>query len=530
MRLRWFHLGCAAVCVAVAVGCKKPSDTGRNVLEKAASEEPRVSETLLHWAGKNAILESRDGAYLKAVWNLPEAARLEQQTLDKIALALSGDTSRADVTDSSAILRQNARASSLRPLLQDVYERGCSIRLTHATNQVVEFSLSLDLGQERLSSWKTNLATLQGIKKDWDVSVTNLGSRLVVNSSPGKTKSRPMGLPPQGQQPKGADWLAVSFASADWPRFAALFPSNLAPVVSLSLAGAEGSNILTTAELKFPAAMGFQLSDWMFPTNAIQGPVASFTAARGLGVFLSRVAALANAKPESMPDQFFAWARGQVPTETCIAARVENGGKWMQDNGQALASAGTSLLGTNAYGSFSFDPSKAALSWGPLPIVAPTMKPWPDASGSFVLLTLASTPTNTSPPPPGWFANISESTNMCYYDWELTRDRLHQWLFMGQLTRLTLQCQQLPTNAAALRFIVSAAPHLGPSLTRVSVESPDKLRLSRKSSLGFTGVELNLLADWLESPLFPHGLRTALAPRLKRPVGPMINKPSAKRP
>jgi len=38
------------------------------------------------------------------------------------------------------------------------------------------------------------------------------------------------------------------------------------------------------------------------------------------------------------------------------------------------------------------------------------------------------------------------------------------------------------------------------------------LTFARKSTLGFTALELHLLADWLESPRFPHGLHTFPAP------------------
>ena len=48
--------------------------------------------------------------------------------------------------------------------------------------------------------------------------------------------------------------------------------------------------------------------------------------------------------------------------------------------------------------------------------------------------------------------------------------------------------------------------------THVTETAPDQLSFTRRSSIGFTAVELNLLADWLESPQFPVGLHTLLAP------------------
>jgi hypothetical protein len=41
---------------------------------------------------------------------------------------------------------------------------------------------------------------------------------------------------------------------------------------------------------------------------------------------------------------------------------------------------------------------------------------------------------------------------------------------------------------------------------------PAQLDFTRQSTVGFNALELHLLADWLESPQFPHGLHTFLAP------------------
>jgi hypothetical protein len=39
-----------------------------------------------------------------------------------------------------------------------------------------------------------------------------------------------------------------------------------------------------------------------------------------------------------------------------------------------------------------------------------------------------------------------------------------------------------------------------------------RLVFTRTSTVGFTALELHLLADWMESPQFPRGLHTLLAP------------------
>lgn len=63
-----------------------------------------------------------------------------------------------------------------------------------------------------------------------------------------------------------------------------------------------------------------------------------------------------------------------------------------------------------------------------------------------------------------------------------------------------------------MAWLTNAAPRLGDCVTVVTRTGPAQLTLARKSTVGFTALELHLLADWLESPLFPHGLNTFEGP------------------
>ena len=61
-------------------------------------------------------------------------------------------------------------------------------------------------------------------------------------------------------------------------------------------------------------------------------------------------------------------------------------------------------------------------------------------------------------------------------------------------------------------WLLAVAPKLGASLTDITQTGPNQLSFTRQSSIAFTGFELNILVDWLESPQFPCGLHTFLAP------------------
>ena len=100
-------------------------------------------------------------------------------------------------------------------------------------------------------------------------------------------------------------------------------------------------------------------------------------------------------------------------------------------------------------------------------------------------------------------------TNLLYYDWEETGRQIQPRLVLGQTVREVSRRPQMPMDSAGLNFLAMLMPRLGDSTTVVSLAAPDQLTFHRRSTIGFTSVELHLLADWLESPEFPRGLHSS---------------------
>jgi hypothetical protein len=67
-------------------------------------------------------------------------------------------------------------------------------------------------------------------------------------------------------------------------------------------------------------------------------------------------------------------------------------------------------------------------------------------------------------------------------------------------------------DSASVNWLRTVKDRLGNSTTRIALTRPNQLTFDRTSTIGLTGAELNLLADWLESPNFPKGLYS-LPPR-----------------
>ena len=112
----------------------------------------------------------------------------------------------------------------------------------------------------------------------------------------------------------------------------------------------------------------------------------------------------------------------------------------------------------------------------------------------------ASSLTN-SPTPTELVQQLDAGTNLVWYDWEFTGRCAEGLATMSQLARNVLSKARL-TYTTGLSWLAAASPKLGNSVTGIKLVSPTHLNFSRASTIGLTGVEMNLLIDWLESPDF----------------------------
>ena len=103
-------------------------------------------------------------------------------------------------------------------------------------------------------------------------------------------------------------------------------------------------------------------------------------------------------------------------------------------------------------------------------------------------------------------------TNVVAYDWGKSMVRE---LSTGSISRSipalhALYKAQIPPKSASFAWLNAMAKIMGNSVTIVTQTGPNQLMFGRKSDLGLNSAELDLLADWLESPQFPKGLNTIL--------------------
>jgi hypothetical protein len=307
-------------------------------------------------------------------------------------------------------------------------------------------------------------------------------------------------------------WLE---AGGDLPRIAAAMGFAPAigaklPTVSLTVVG-EPEHLRTLGKITFPHPESLKLEAWNIPTNLMDGDFTSFTAIRGLRPWLASSKAWTNLQIGPPPDQFYAWALRAFPVETYFAAPLSDASNAVARLSDLVLQKGGKLFSTNGLAEFQRSQTYNGLAWHGLPYAAPFLQSTEINGDGFVFGGSFQPEPAVQPLPPALLKEIFGQTNLVYYDWEFTGLRLDQWLHLAQFIRFVSGKAQLPANSAGLAWLMAAGPKLATCGTEITQTAPGHYLFMRNSTVGFTAIELHLLADWLESPEFPAGIHTFLA-------------------
>ena len=543
----------AGLWLCAVGGCRKSS-------QEAASSSPEtpptgskaaVPETVarLHWLGKKRLEGETNAAFFMSIWDMPESAKLEAQTLDKLALALAssltGTTNPASITNSSVV-------SMVRPLLEDLLKEESYLEIRSATNQPGELALAIRLNQDRAGVWETNLARAfdqlasstvgtnlpdsHAWQRDFDDQTSKIKNRLYlgrVGTWTVVTLTRSKNgqwAPPatllddlssriqQNQPPFGTattnfwvdadlDLRKASLAMAcDWA-----LPSAI-PRILLTVVG-DGLNVRTRAELAFPKPLGLKFEPWNIPTNLVHDPLVSFSAVNGVQPLFAKFVPWTELNVGSPPNQLFLWGLQGAAVETYFAA------PWLDASNAVYALSGRLIercnpwLATSRFGELQRATNYTGLSWGGFPFLAPFLKSLAWDGNGFGFGGLGPESPLTNPAPEGLIHEVVAHTNLVYYDWEVTGPRIQAGIYTSQLLRVMLQKPQLPEKSLGMLWLKSLCSKLGNCVTQITLSDSTRLDFVRKGQIGFTAAELQLLADWLESPDFPTGIHSLAAPQ-----------------
>lgn len=479
-----------------------------------------------------------------AIWNLPESRKLEHQMLDKLSLAPWPWLHRNLDTNAAALLR---------PLLEDVVSNESCLEIRRATNQPSELVFAIRLDDQRAALWQTNLAavleSLTGIhpipapnnlsgwllKKhhvpnlieltragDWTLVGAAEDHNGLLNEFQSNIQHSQAPLPAEDT----TNWLEADVDPAPVAAFFSLSAratggegrgevgsKNIPAISHFHLAvTSDGANVLSHGAADFPEPLTLGLQPWNIPTNLIDEKLSSFTLIRGFQPLLASSPVWTNLQIGPPPDQACLWGGWGIPAQSYFTAPLPDASNEVDRLADWALQNQVHWFATNGLARFERAKTFNGLDWKGLPYMSPFLCSLATNGQNFIYGGGFPASAQTQPLTLAGAQAALGQTNLVYHDWEMTGPRTEQWIFMSQFARLIFHKAQLPPNSTGLLWLQALPPKLGLSVTDIAQTGPDELSFTRKSSIGFTAIELNLLADWLESPQFPCGLHTFLAP------------------
>jgi len=485
-----------------------------------------ASEPLVQWhfLGTARLAGNTNAAGLREICSMPSTRHLVEVTLQKLAAQPHLFFGGAVGTNSSA-------ATQLRTLFNDLIGAESIGEFRGAPNQPSEWTMAVRLDETKATSWRGR----------WDDLLTAIGAGRLQEKKEGDFSGWEASRPsPQlrCRLARVGDWLVCGWGPAALPAHSAMcqrlkaggvvgpagdgwvdLQANLArlapmwgwpayvdwPELQLTAAG-NGANLKTQGKLKFSEPLGLQLEKWHIPTNTIRDPLTSFTAAQGMKGWLGKRAWTHQLDLNPPPNQFFGWAMSTSPFETYFGFPVQNATGTLQRATPQLAGFVHSNFSWLTVGQLAVQTNTGQVFWQGLPIAIPFL--WPASGQNNNFIEAGILPVDApkrKPAPPELFAQVTGRTNLVYYDWEITEQRLFTYRQLFSYYSMMHGYRQAETNDVidAWQMDDKVLKHLGNTVTELSVTSPRELTLLRSSTAGLTGFEFALLIRWLDNAAFP---------------------------
>lgn len=494
----------------------------------------------LHWIGKDTVFKDTQAAGLMKIWELPESEVLEAQTLERLASAPW--RARLNWT-TNALEGTPAELSALcRTLLQQAWASETFFEIHRTSNSSPALAIAVRVDPPSASLWETSSAAIaenlfsakrESVKSGWKLkppggsnvlSFSRVTDGIAIAWAPDKEeilRTVAAHLERPSVTSTNSVWL---LARMNLPQLLPVLGRDESwisrmPDVLLSIHG-DGSNVLTHAEMSFTEPLPATIEKWQIPTNLIHDPIHSFGAIQGIKPLLASSSLwtiLSGGSPA--PNQYFWWSQAGAPFLTYGAIPVSEINTTFSTVSTNLSEMVNPRLTNVMAGKIVANPSERRIAWTPFPAMEPAIVATTLPEGNFLHISLANSDNTNSPPPQATLDQLNSVQNLIYYHREMTGARMEPGLYMSQLSRLVFRREQLPFDGKAIAWLKAASLLLMEAKTQVVRTDPNHLLLDRTSSTGFTMAELQLIADWLESPSFPINLHSAvvkLPPRSPR--------------
>jgi hypothetical protein len=264
-----------------------------------------------------------------------------------------------------------------------------------------------------------------------------------------------------------------------------------------------------------------ELEAWNVPTNLVRDPLIGFMAVRGIRSFLQAFKPWQDSQLGTPPNQAFFWAQSGMPRFHFMAAPSAEASNQVVKLSDLILKNINPITATNRMKLGTFEPREEGpgLKWKGFPMFQPVVYYTNFETNPFIIAGFSAGSLTNAPTPAELLQQLDAGTNLVWYDWEFTGRCAEGLATMSQLVRNALNRGRL-TYTTSLHWLAAAVPKLGNSVTGIKLLSQTHLNLSRVSTIGLTGVEMNLLIDWLESPDFPSGLHSLRTPEPPPPPQP----------
>jgi hypothetical protein len=486
----------------------------------------------IHSVGQAQWSRDGNGRVFQEIWKLPATVRLRDEALDKLAGAVAANF------EAKAQGNEASCAPLIRPLLNDLCSAEFYAEAVEHPQDMLESTLALHLNEERSRLWQTNWARLL---KDWklrsktgsahlSVLSTNSWVALRCISGPGEAdaeKLSPNALLTslrQGKRPVPASqeyWFKVDADLPRWSQWLSLRKPDL-PRVTYQVAGRK-EYLRSQARLTFREPVVPRIEKWDVPMAILRDPLISFTAVQGLAPWLKKQPFIQELGLEKTPNQLYLWALSQTAFQLQAAVPLPDANLAFQRIGEKWVPRFNKTFEQYAVGQIRPLTNRVELMWRGLPILVPYLNPVQQDGKGYIHAGIFPVNAPTNPPPRQLFEQLTTQTNLIYYDWEITQARVNQLRPLVQLAAVFMKVSPMSTNSASYSFLDAVEPHLGNSITEVSVASPRELEVVRTSHLGMNGIEILAMAQWLQSTNFPAmnfdvGFRPVFRPGSKKPA------------
>jgi hypothetical protein len=476
-----------------------------------------------HFAGRANLGKDGTATVLKEIDAMKETAALRAHFSQKLGAAMSG-LWKADLPADAA-----PQAELLRPLIEDLTSAESLVEIRGPVGQT-DTVIALELSDERGRLWDTNIAqlvrawkmgtpapvTVEGVK-GWGIrrsqspsalQVFRVGKWTVVGL--GQERSTLVISALQSATKTGRPVLALNGIlelKADLPGLKKWLPilNNYSfPPVHLSMTG-RGENVRTEMRLMYSQKIPWKFEAWQFPTNIISEPLTSFTVAQGVRPILEKVEGLTGLGVP-LPNQYCSWGLLHQYGHCSFAFPQPNASNTLYTVSKNFPEFMKRHF-ENPLGQFVFVPEKSELVWGgTLPGFSPTLAAVKGPAGEYIYARLFPLVGKQTPPPPELYSQFSGRTNLLYYDWELSSNRVAIGRQLYQLRNIGDRRPPPPVDTPSQKWLDVVGPKLDNSVTEIVMSSPQDLTMTRKSRIGLTGFELATLSVWLESPTFPSSI------------------------